>query len=134
MEIRPGPLNAITDVAGIALGHAEAPEWGTGTTVILPEAPATAAVDVRGGGPGTRETDLLSGLSAVDQVHALVLSGGSALGLDAAGGVVDWLRRRGRGLPIRGAVVPLVPAAILFDLPFIADPSRATETPYRALG
>ncbi|MEM9011351.1 MAG: P1 family peptidase [Pseudomonadota bacterium] len=134
MELRPGPRNAITDVPGIRLGHAEAPDWGTGTTVVLAETPAIAAAELRGGAPGTRETALLSSDVLIDRVDAVVLSGGSVLGLDAAGGVGDWLRSVGRGLQIRGARVPIVPAAIIFDLPFIADPSHAAGSPYHRLG
>lgn len=130
----PGPRNLITDVAGLRVGHAEAPEFGTGTTVILPDEMAVAGVDVRGGGPGTRETELLGHGTLLNRVDAVVLSGGSAHGLDAASGVSDALRRAGRGLTVGGSTVPIVPAAILFDLPFVADPSAADTLPYHALG
>ncbi len=120
----PGPHNAITDVAEVRVGHAtrDEPGWLTGTTVVRPPAPgATCGVDVRGGGPGTRETDLLDPRNHVDRVHALVLSGGSALGLAAADGVCRALLAEGTGWPVWGPdrpdeVVPIVPAAILFDL------------------
>jgi L-aminopeptidase/D-esterase-like protein len=114
--IRPGPRNSITDVPGILVGNAEAPELVTGATAIIPEHPAIGAVDVRGGGPGTRETEALATESTVQEVHGLAFSGGSAYGLDAAGGVMHWLRSQGRGFVIGGTVVPIVPAAIIFDL------------------
>jgi L-aminopeptidase/D-esterase-like protein len=107
---------AITDLAGIKVGHFTDARRPTGCTVILCEEGATAGVDVRGAAPGTRETDLLDPLNTVQQVHAIVLSGGSAFGLDAATGVVRWLEERGIGFDVRVARVPIVPAAILFDL------------------
>ena len=125
-DLRPGPLNAITDVAGLRVGHAtrREPGWLTGTTVLLtPEGGAVAGVDVRGGGPGTRETDLLDPRNLVDRVHAVMLGGGSALGLAAADGIVQALLDDGIGWPmgapgsiVAGDVVPIVPGAILFDL------------------
>ncbi|MFD8728195.1 P1 family peptidase [Streptomyces sp. NPDC059611] len=115
-------LDALTDVAGVRVGHAEVGGAGalSGTTVVLaPEGGAVAAVDVRGGGPGTRETDALDPRNLVQRVDAVVLTGGSAFGLDAASGVVAWLEEQGRGVRV-GAdpaqVVPVVPAAALFDL------------------
>ncbi|WP_443076459.1 P1 family peptidase [Streptomyces sp. TRM 70361] len=117
-----GPLDALTDVTGLRVGHARYRGDGrlTGTTVVLaPEGGAVAAVDVRGGGPGTRETDALDPRNLVQRVDAVVLTGGSAFGLDAACGVVDWLAERGRGFrvgPGPEQVVPVVPAACLFDL------------------
>jgi L-aminopeptidase/D-esterase-like protein len=114
--IRPGPRNSITDVPGIQVGNAELPGLVTGATAVIPERPAIAAVDVRGGGPGTRETEALAAGSTVQQVHGIALAGGSAYGLDAAGGVMHWLRRQGRGFAVGGAVVPIVPGAIIFDL------------------
>ncbi|MEU2821598.1 P1 family peptidase [Streptomyces bacillaris] len=115
-------LDALTDVAGIRVGHAEVAGAGalSGTTVVLaPEGGAVAAVDVRGGGPGTRETDALDPRNLVQRVDAVVLTGGSAYGLDAASGVMGWLEERGRGVrvgPEPTQVVPVVPAAALFDL------------------
>ncbi|MFE7750418.1 P1 family peptidase [Streptomyces sp. NPDC057428] len=118
----PGPQDALTDVAGIRVGHARVPGERalSGTTVVLaPQGGAVAAVDVRGGGPGTRETDALDPRNLVQRVDAIVLTGGSAYGLDAASGVMAWLEERGRGVRV-GAdpaqVVPVVPAACLFDL------------------
>jgi L-aminopeptidase/D-esterase-like protein len=115
---RPGPRNLITDVAGIAVGNADDATVRTGVTVVLPDRPCVAAVDVRGGGTGSRELALLDPTGMVQKVDALVLSGGSAFGLDAAGGAMSWLAARDRGFPIRGgdAIVPIVPQAILFDL------------------
>ncbi|MEV6472537.1 MULTISPECIES: P1 family peptidase [unclassified Streptomyces] len=118
----PIPLDALTDVAGIRVGHAEVAGAGalSGTTVVLaPEGGAVAAVDVRGGGPGTRETDALDPRNLVQRVDAVVLTGGSAYGLDAASGVMAWLEEQGRGVRVGAEptqVVPVVPAAALFDL------------------
>ncbi len=112
----PGPRNLITDVAGLRVGNADDPVVRTGVTVLTADAPFVAAVDVRGGAPGTRETDLLAPGNLVQAVDALVLSGGSALGLAAASGVADSLRAAGRGFAVGDQRVPIVPAAILFDL------------------
>jgi L-aminopeptidase/D-esterase-like protein len=113
---------SITDVAGLRVGHCTDTRRPTGCTVILTPEGAVAGVDVRGAAPGTRETELLSPLNAVEHVHALLLSGGSAFGLDAAGGVMRWLDERGFGAQVGPARVPIVPAAILFDL-WIGDAS-----------
>ena len=135
-----GPRNLITDVPGILVGQAEDRDGITGTTVVLAAAPATASVDVRGGAPGARETELLGADALVDRVDAVVLSGGSAYGLDAAGGVMDWLAAKGRGFAVGSASrspairVPIVPAAILFDLGFPGRRMWSGEPPYRALG
>jgi L-aminopeptidase/D-esterase-like protein len=130
----PGLLNLITDAAGILVGQAEDRAGITGTTVVLCETPAVAAVDVRGGAPGSRETELLDPATLVERVDAIVLSGGSAFGLDAAAGVVDGLAAMGRGFPVREVRVPIVPAAILFDLAFPGRRPWTGEPPYRALG
>ena len=106
----------LTAVAGLEVGHFTDARRPTGCTVILARAGAVAGVDVRGASPGTRETDLLSPVNAIDSIHAVVLAGGSAFGLDAAGGVMRWLDERGIGLAIGSFTVPIVPAAILFDL------------------
>ncbi|MFF8371409.1 P1 family peptidase [Streptomyces lydicus] len=117
-----GPRDALTDVPGLRVGHAQRTGNGrlTGTTVVLaPEGGAIAAVDVRGGGPGTRETDALDPRNLVQRIEAVVLTGGSAFGLDAASGVLGWLEDAGRGFrvgPDPAQVVPVVPAAALFDL------------------
>src|SRR5512140_1404427 len=108
--------SAITDVAGVEVGHFTDSRRPTGCSVVIVREGAVAGVDVRGAAPGTRETDLLAPTNLVDQVHAVLLSGGSAFGLDAASGVVRWLEERGIGLDVGTARVPLVPAAVLFDL------------------
>ena len=107
---------AITDVAGLRVGHFTDARRPTGCTVLLCPQGAVCGVDVRGAAPGTRETDLLRPDNLVEHVHALLLTGGSAFGLDAAGGVVRWLEERGHGLDVGPSVVPIVPAAVLFDL------------------
>jgi putative pantetheine hydrolase len=119
--MKAGPRNDITDIAGLAVGHHQRTGrgWLTGTTVVIPPVGTTASVDVRGGGPGTRETDLLHPANMVGAIDAICLTGGSAFGLDAAGGVMAVLERRGRGFAIgsqQGLVVPIVPAAVVFDL------------------
>ena len=126
--------NLITDIDGIRVGNAEDRRARTGVTVVLAEQPFVAAVDVRGGAPGTRETDLLASTSLVQRVDAIVLSGGSAFGLDAASGVAMLLSAAGRGFPVGPVQVPIVPAAILFDLLNGGDKSWGAEAPYRALG
>lgn len=131
--MRPGPRNLITDVAGLSVGNAEDHLVRTGATVLVGERPFTAAVHVMGGAPGTRETDLLAPDRLVQEVDALVLSGGSALGLDAASGVADALRAAGRGFAVGGQRVPIVPAAILFDL-LNGGAKDWGENPYRGLG
>ena len=108
--------DSLTDVRGLRVGHCTEAQRPTGCTVILTPDGAVAGVDVRGAAPGTRETELLSPLNAVEQVHAVLLAGGSAFGLDAAGGVMRWLDERGHGVQVGPARVPIVPAAILFDL------------------
>lgn len=108
--------NALTDIPGITVGHWTNLAAATGCTVILCPAGAVAGVDVRGGAPGTRETDLLNPTCMVDKVHALCLAGGSAYGLAAADGVMRWLEEQGHGFDVRVARVPIVPAAVIFDL------------------
>ena len=116
------PHSAITDVTGIKVGHFTLTARPTGCTVVLaPSGGAVGGVDVRGSAPGTRETDLLNPENLVDRVNAITLAGGSAFGLDAATGVVHWLDERGIGYDVRIAKVPIVPAAILFDLA-VGDP------------
>src|SRR5262245_19577574 len=107
---------AITDVPGVLVGHAHDAEALTGCTVVLTMGGAVGGVDVRGGGPGTRETDLLDPTANVSVVHAIALCGGSAFGLAATVGVVDWLRERDIGYETRIRKVPIVPAAVIFDL------------------
>jgi L-aminopeptidase/D-esterase-like protein len=134
--LRPGPRNLITDVPGIRVGNAAASGAMTGVTVILPDERAVAGCDVRGGAPGTRETDALDPTCLVDAVDAVVLSGGSVYGLDAASGVVQLLGARGRGFQIPGSplAAPVVPAAILFDLSNGGDKGWGLDPPYRRLG
>jgi L-aminopeptidase/D-esterase-like protein len=111
--LHPGTL---TDVAGLTVGHHRLAGHPTGCSVVLCPDGAACGVDVRGAAPGTRETDLLKPDNLVEQVHAVLLTGGSAFGLDAAGGVMRWLAERGHGLPVWRTHVPIVPAAVLFDL------------------
>jgi L-aminopeptidase/D-esterase-like protein len=111
------PQGSITQVRGVEVGHFTDSRRPTGCTVILTRAGAVAGVDVRGAAPGTRETDLLHPSNLVDQVHAVLLAGGSAWGLDAASGVMRWLEENGIGLKVPYGLVPIVPAAVLFDLP-----------------
>src|SRR5262249_39052127 len=118
-------MSSITDVGGIRVGHHERIDpavelgsgWASGTTVVLTPPGTVGAVDGRGGAPGTRETDLLDPINSVRHVDAVVLSGGSAYGLAAADGVMRWLEERDRGVAMEGGVVPIVPAAVIFDLP-----------------
>ena len=126
--------NLITDVPGIRVGNAGDAKLGSGVTVIVFEKPVTASVDVRGGGPGTRETALLDPAQTVEGIDAIVLSGGSAFGLDAASGVQAWLREQGRGFQVGEARVPIVPGAILFDLLSGGDKNWGRYPPYRELG
>lgn len=133
MQLSPGPLNLITDVPGLAVGQAEDATLKSGVTVLLSEQPMVAGYHVMGGAPGTRETDLLRPDTLVEAVDALVLSGGSAFGLAAAEGVMEGLRQRGRGFAVGPHRVPIVPAAILFDLGAGGDHGW-TANPYPALG
>ena len=131
--MKPGPRNLITDVEGFLVGNAADVVLKSGTTVLTADRPFTAAVHVMGGAPGTRETDLLAPDRLVQRVDALVLSGGSAFGLDAASGVADALAAAGRGFEVGPVRVPIVPAAILFDLLNGGDKDWK-ENPYRELG
>lgn len=126
--------NLITDVPGIKVGHAEDLRLGSGATAIIFDQPAAASIDVRGGGPGTRETALLDPAQTVEGIDAITLAGGSAFGLDAASGVQAWLKEQGRGFAVRTARVPIVPAAILFDLLSGGDKDWGRYPPYRELG
>jgi D-aminopeptidase len=126
--------NLITDVPGLKVGHAEDLRLGSGATAVIFDEPAVASIDVRGGGPGTRETALLDPAQTVQGIDAITLSGGSAFGLDAASGVQAWLREQGRGFAVRTARVPIVPAAIMFDLLSGGDKDWGRYPPYRELG
>jgi L-aminopeptidase/D-esterase-like protein len=131
-----GARNLITDVEGLSVGNAEDFNALTGVTVLLPASPAVASCDVRGGAPGTRETDGLDPACLVQAVHGFVLSGGSVFGLDAASAVASWLASRGVGFRFgpQPLPAPVVPAAVLFDLTNGGDKSWRLNPPYRALG
>jgi L-aminopeptidase/D-esterase-like protein len=128
------PRNLITDVPGVLVGNAEDLRLASGVTAIVFETPAVGSIDVRGGGPGTRETALLYPAQTVQGIDAIALSGGSAFGLDAASGVHAWLAGQGRGFAVREARVPIVPGAILFDLLNGGDKDWGRYPPYRELG
>ena len=134
--VRPGARNLITDVAGLRVGNAHSDSVVTGTTVLTADRPFAAVVDVRGGAPGTREIDALDPMGLAGVADALVLSGGSVHGLDAASGVTAALHAAGRGFRMTPAAptAPIVPAAILFDLTNGGDKAWGEEPPYRALG
>lgn len=129
----PGPLNLITDVEGILVGNAEDASVRTGVTVVVPNA-GVAGVATQGGAPGTRETDLLNPSCLVERVDAVVLAGGSVFGLDAAGGVAAAIAEQSKGLSVGGMIVPIVPAAVLFDLLNGGDKGWGRTPPYRDLG
>jgi L-aminopeptidase/D-esterase-like protein len=131
--MKPGPRNLITDIAGLRVGNAEDHKVKTGVTVLVADGPFLASVDVMGGAPGSRDIEALSPDRLVDGVNALVLSGGSVFGLDAASGVIDALRLAGHGFRYADVTVPIVPAAVLFDLRNGGDKGW-TENPYRRLG
>jgi len=126
--------NLITDIPGLRVGQAHDAKLGSGVTVVVFDSAVVASVDVRGGGPGTRETALLDPAQTIEGIDAIVLSGGSAFGLDAASGVQAWLREQGRGFKVRDALVPIVPAAIMFDLLNGGDKNWGRYPPYRELG
>jgi L-aminopeptidase/D-esterase-like protein len=128
------PRNLLTDVPGLAVGHATDLVLGSGVTAIVFDEPAVASIAVLGGAPAGRDTALLETDMTLERIDAIVLSGGSAFGLDAAGGVQAALREAGRGFAIRGMVVPLVPQAILFDLANGGDKDWGRFSPYRDLG
>lgn len=126
--------NLLTDVPGVRVGHADDAALASGVTAILFDAPAIASIDVRGGGPGTREDAALKPESTVEAIDGIALSGGSAHGLDAAGGVQAWLAEQGRGFRVREAIVPIVPGAICFDLLNGGNKAWGRFPPYRDLG
>jgi len=133
--VHPGKHNLITDVAGLGVGHAHDARVRSGVSVLIGDAPMIAAVDIRGGAPGTRETYALDPSGLAGMADAIVLSGGSVHGLDAASGVTAWLAAKGRGYKLRPEAppAPIVPAAILFDLVNGGDKNWGAEPPYRAL-
>ena len=124
----------ITDIAGLRVGHADDARLASGVTAIVFDKPAVAAIDVRGGGPGTREDAALGLANTVDRIDGIALSGGSAFGLEAGGGVQAYLAERGRGFVVRDAVIPIVPGAICFDLLNGGDKAWGRFPPYRDLG
>ena len=126
--------NLLTDISGVHVGHAHDATIATGVTAILFDSPAIASIDVRGGGPGTREDAALKPESTVEAIDGITFSGGSALGLDAAGGVQAWLAEQGRGFRVREAVIPIVPGAICFDLLNGGNKAWGRFPPYRDLG
>ena len=127
--MNPAHSGALTDVAGLRVGHFTHALRLTGCTVVLAPQGTVGAVDVRGAAPGTRETDLLDAANLVDQVDAVVLAGGSAFGLDAASGVMRWLDEQGIGFPTDHGRIPIVPAAVLFDLPLVRPGDDAKARP-----
>ena len=128
------PRNLITDVPGLKVGNAEDGKLASGVTAIVFDEPAVAAVDVRGGAPGTRESDLLDAHRTVERIDAVVLSGGSAFGLDAASGVQATMREQGRGFAIGNIRIPIVCGAVLFDMRNGGDKAWDRFPPYRDLG
>lgn len=126
--------NLITDIDGVRVGHADDAALGSGVTAVVFDKPVVGSIDLRGGGPGTRETALLDPAQTVEGIDAIALSGGSAFGLDAASGVQAYLREQGRGFQVREARVPIVPAAILFDLLSGGNKDWGRYPPYRELG
>ena len=126
--------NLLTDIKGVRVGHADDKALASGVTAVVFDTPSVSAIDVRGGGPGTREDALLDPVSMVEKIDAIALSGGSAFGLEAGGGVQAWLAERGRGFQIREALIPIVPGAICFDLLNGGDKKWGRFAPYRDLG
>ena len=126
--------NLITDIAGLRVGHADDARLASGVTAIVFDKPVVAAIDVRGGGPGTREDAALGLANTVDRIDGIALSGGSAFGLEAGGGVQAYLAEQGRGFVVRDAVIPIVPGAICFDLLNGGDKAWGRFPPYRDLG
>jgi L-aminopeptidase/D-esterase-like protein len=126
--------NLLTDIAGVRVGHADDAALASGVTAIIFDTPVVAAIDVRGGGPGTREGALLDLANTVERIDAIALAGGSAFGLEAGGGVQAWLAEQGRGFAVRGALIPIVPGAICFDLLNGGNKKWGRFAPYRELG
>ncbi|HEY0330458.1 MAG TPA: P1 family peptidase [Rhodopseudomonas sp.] len=126
--------NLLTDVDGVRVGHADDARLASGVTAVVFDSPVVAALDVRGGGPGTREDALLDLASTVEAIDGFALAGGSAYGLDAGAGIQAWLAEQGRGLRVGGALIPIVPGAIVFDLINGGDKEWGRFPPYRDLG
>ncbi|MDO9299603.1 P1 family peptidase [Bradyrhizobium sp.] len=126
--------NLLTDIPGVRVGHADDRRLASGVTAVIFDTPAVAAIDIRGGGPGIREGAVLDLENTVEQIHGIALAGGSAFGLEAGGGVQAWLAEHGRGFAIGGALIPIVPGAICFDLLNGGDKAWGRFAPYRDLG
>lgn len=126
--------NLLTDISGVRVGHADDARLASGVTAVLFDAPIVAAMDVRGGGPGTRDSTLLDPVNTVERIDALTLSGGSAFGIESGGGVQAWLAEQGRGFAIGDAVIPIVPGAVVFDLLNGGNKKWGRFAPYRDLG
>ncbi len=126
--------NLLTDIPGVRVGHADDAVLASGVTAVIFDRPAVASLDIRGGGPGTRDSALLDPVNTVEGIDGFALSGGSAFGLDAAGGVQAWFAEQGRGFRIANAVIPIVPGAIVFDLLNGGDKAWGRFAPYRDLG
>jgi L-aminopeptidase/D-esterase-like protein len=126
--------NLLTDIAGVRVGHADDKALASGVTAVIFDTPAVAAIDIRGGGPGIREGAVLDLENTVEQIHGIALAGGSAFGLEAGGGVQAWLAEQGRGFAIGGALIPIVPGAICFDLLNGGDKAWGRFAPYREFG
>ena len=126
--------NLLTDIAGVRVGHADDRALASGVTAVIFDRPAVAAIDIRGGGPGIREGAVLHLENTVEQIHGIALAGGSAFGLEAGGGVQAWLAEHGRGYAVGGALIPIVPGAICFDLLNGGDKAWGRFAPYRDLG
>jgi L-aminopeptidase/D-esterase-like protein len=126
--------NLLTDISGVRVGHADDATLASGVTAVIFDKPAVAAIDVRGGGPGIREAAVLELANTVERIDGIALAGGSAFGLEAGGGVQAWLAEQGRGFAIRGAIIPIVPGAIVFDLLNGGDKAWGRFAPYRDLG
>jgi L-aminopeptidase/D-esterase-like protein len=126
--------NLLTDIAGVRVGHADDAALASGVTAVIFDSPVVAAIDVRGGGSGTRDGALLDLANSVETIDAIALSGGSAFGLEAGGGIQAFLAEQGRGLEVRGAIIPIVPGAICFDLLNGGDKKWGRFAPYRDLG
>jgi L-aminopeptidase/D-esterase-like protein len=126
--------NLLTDISGVRVGHADDGALASGVTAVIFDRPAVAAIDIRGGGPGIREGAVLDLENTVEQIHGIALAGGSAFGLEAGGGVQAWLAEHGRGFAIGGALIPIVPGAICFDLLNGGDKAWGRFAPYRDFG
>lgn len=126
--------NLLTDISGVRVGHAEDAEVASGVTAIVFDQPAVASIDVRGGGPGVRDSALLELPNTVERIDAIALSGGSAFGLEAGGGVQAWLAEHGRGFPVGDALIPIVPGAVMFDMINGGNKAWGRFPPYRDLG